>query len=190
MGAESETKWTSLERANFMVSVVSLITSAAVAIALFYYGDKLENAKWKNQTLVTKKLKLYEEMMPNLNHVLCYMCDYGTYKEYTPLEIIRMKRDLNLTFYTNRDLFSQSFQDEYKSFMDSLCFKPFSGQWDSQFRKSHHYVARGFEEIHGDTAWQEEWNEMFAGGSARKKEIEEAYYRMMHDLLVDAGMNE
>ncbi|MFD3003185.1 hypothetical protein ACFS7Z_22680 [Pontibacter toksunensis] len=185
-----DNNWNSLEKAKFIVSVLSTIITLTLTIGLFYYGNKVENAKWRNQTLITKKLELYESMMPKFNAILCYMNHFGTFKEHSPKQIIDFKRELNLEFYTNKDFFSKEFQNEYLKFIDTLCFKPYSGQWDSKIKKQMIYSKAGYEEIHGANTWQSSWNDMFSNNPSDKVEISASYYRMMDYFMNDMGFKE
>ncbi|TYA78396.1 hypothetical protein [Seonamhaeicola marinus] len=184
---ENKKIWNSLERAKFIMSVITALISLFLTIGLFYYGNKYEKTKWTNQTLTTKKLELYESMMPKFNAILCYMNDYGTFKEHSPKEIIDFKRSLNLTYYTNRDFFSPDFKKEYLNFIDNLCFENYSGKWDSQIKKDFSYSKAGYEKMNHENPWDNSWNEMFTNETVNKKEIENSYYRLMNLFIDDMG---
>lgn len=180
--------WNSLERAKFIMSVIATLISLSLTIGLFFYGNRYEKAKWTNQTLTSKKLNLYEDMMPKFNAILCYMNEYGTFKEHSPKQIIEFKRDLNLTYYTYKDFFSEDFKKEYLNFIDTLCFNGFSGKWDSEIKKKFLYSKIGYEKLNGKNTWNNKWNNMFTDQpSADKKEIESSYYRLMNLFMKDMG---
>lgn len=178
-------KWSSLDKAKFILSIFTTVFTALLTIGILYYGNKIENSKWKNQTLISKKIELYDNMMPKLNDILCYFNQYGTYKDYTPLEIIKLKRELNKTFYTNKSFLPKSLQKEYIKFIDTLCFEPYGGSWDSRLRMNAVYNRRGYIEQHGDSLWNEQWNKkLFTGEKSDRITISKSYDKIM-TLFVD-----
>ena len=177
-----------------MVDVLSLIVSTLLTIGLFIYGGRIASSQWTNQKLVEKRINLYDKCMPLLNDILCYQMLYGNFKELSPVDIIDRKRQLDRIFYTQKVFLSDDFQEEYKRFIDTLCFTPFSGMYiDAKINADSSIHKVGFlkyhNEIKKDTVkWNEGWNEHFINNTSRNDEIENSYYLLMNLLSKDIGV--
>jgi hypothetical protein len=64
--------WNSLEIAKLTISAATPIVVGFLGIVIHRATKSFEHKQWKNQKLVEKKIRIYEEMCPILNDILCY----------------------------------------------------------------------------------------------------------------------
>jgi hypothetical protein len=87
---------------------------------------------------------------------MCYLTFIGRWKDLTPLEVIKIKRDMDRLFFSFAPLFSQQALDAYRDF-SGACFSPYSGwSMDAQIRSG--FVRR--REAQPD-AWDPKWEKLF-----------------------------
>ena len=105
---------------------------------------------------MTTRLERWQEIAPLLNDLLCFFMLFGHFKEVTPPEAIKRKRQLDRAAYANQHIFGESFLKAYNDFM-SLGFKTYVrvGQ-DALIRAR--VASQKFER--GST-WQDSWMELF-----------------------------
>jgi hypothetical protein len=127
--------WSSLEKAQFWVSVLQVIASAGVSIAIFYYGHKysevaaFEADRAQKFAQVTKqRIAIWDKVAGDINDIYCYFLFVGDWKHLTPDDIIQRKRSLDKTMYSYRPFFTDEFFGKYMNFIDST-YKPFGG-WE------------------------------------------------------------
>ncbi len=112
--------------------------SADVASFAMLYGFRFAKAhdrrQWANQKLTEKRLQLFDELMPQLNDLMCYFKEVGRWKEFEPPALIESKRNLDKAIYVNEPLFSNEFRQGYFAYVNA-CFKPYVGErMDAQLR--------------------------------------------------------
>jgi hypothetical protein len=112
--------WTSLE-------VVKLALSALIPIAVIGVGclvsratSRLESVQWANQTVIQRRLDIFQQVAPKLNRLLCFAVFVGSWKEITPADAIRLKRETDEIMYVDRVLFSPELFDAYLVFMRTI----------------------------------------------------------------------
>ena len=67
--------------------------------------------QWTNQRLIEKRLTLYDTVAPQLNALLCFYTWIGYWKDISPDDVIRAKRELDRTFHIYRYLFDDDVYD-------------------------------------------------------------------------------
>jgi hypothetical protein len=112
--------WTSLE-------VVKLVLAALIPIAVIGVGyivsratSRLESVQWANQTVIQRRLDIFQQVAPKLNRLLCFAVFVGSWKEITPADAIRLKRETDEIMYVDRVLFSPELFDAYLVFMRTV----------------------------------------------------------------------
>jgi hypothetical protein len=65
-------------------------------------------------------------MAPCLNQLLCFFTWVGDFRSIDPPRAIEIKRELDRTFFANRQLFSSAFEQRYLAFIDAY-FQPWTG---------------------------------------------------------------
>src|SRR5690242_16137107 len=109
------------------VQVVTIIVDAATPVTVLVLGAifarasrKIEQVQWANQTVVTRRLEIYDKLAPGLNRLLCFATFVGTWKDTDPRKAIAIKRELDQTMYANKVLFPDELFTAYHQFMTVL----------------------------------------------------------------------
>lgn len=148
--------WNSLE-------IIKLIVAASTPIVVIIIGylinkalKKYENIQVRNRTILEKRLKIYDIVVPKLNDLLCFHCFIGNWKELTPIKIIEHKRFLDKKMYIYAPLFSEEIINRYNDFIH-ICFETYSG-WGHDAKIRSLYKRR--EEY--NKKWNKKWNLLFS----------------------------
>jgi len=108
-----------------------------------------------NQRIVEKRIEIYERIGPKLHDIISFYCYSGNWKEITPLEIRRLKKELDEEININSPLFSNDLGKKYNDFM-LLCFVSFSG-WEHKEKIKSLYEIRQEQNVE----WKDEWIQFF-----------------------------
>jgi hypothetical protein len=144
------------------LEIVKVVISASIPIAIFAAGAFLaregrryEERQWIRRKRYDTRLERWQEISEPLNDLLCFFMLFGHFKEVTPVDAIKRKRQLDRAVYANRHTFGESFLTAYDSFM-SLCFRTFVAVGrDALIRAS---VASQRRER---PLWDPEWDRLF-----------------------------
>jgi hypothetical protein len=117
--------WTSLEIAKLVVGILTPIAVVILGIFVARATARIEQTQWASQKVVEYRLKIYENVAPKLNGLLCFYTFVGRWKEITPTEVLRLKRELDEDIYVYRMLFSPHLFETYQTFMETL-FKTYA----------------------------------------------------------------
>lgn len=163
-----------------MSAVGSVVTPVIVVII----GVILARRQNQNQELLKARIEYYKSLVPDLNTLMCYMTFIGSWKDYSPLEIVELKRRLDQNFYCAAPLFSEPVRASYLSF-EKVCFSTF-GNWGSDARiRSGAYRRR--QAWRRQPEWDPAWNSMFTKADETPilgTELEKI--RSMYDQLIAA----
>jgi hypothetical protein len=102
---------------------VSVATALAVVVVGYYLTSatkRVEAMQWASQTVIERRLEIFSVVAPKLNRLLCFALFIGTWKDLTPHDVIRLKREADETMHVNRFLFSDELFATYVGFMDTL----------------------------------------------------------------------
>jgi hypothetical protein len=180
-------QWTDIVSALGAVITPLLV----LVIGIFINGNvrRLEQQEWRNQELIEARLERYDGVATPLNQILCYFTYIGTWKDFTPPEIVQLKRDLDMKFFIAAPLFSPQVKKRYERFM-KLCFKPF-GPWgrDAKLRTKVPNRRKPF-----GNKWQPGWDDMFEVrddvflSGKQLEEIRDAYNDLIVLFMADVGL--
>lgn len=112
--------WTSLEIVKLVVSALIPITVVGVGYVVSRATRRLEAVQWANQTVIERRLDIFQQVAPKLNRLLCFAIFVGRWKEVTPADAIRLKRETDEIMYVHRVLFSRTLFDAYLAFIGTL----------------------------------------------------------------------
>lgn len=112
--------WTSLEIVKLVVSALTPIAVVGVGYIVSRATSRLESVQWANQTVIQRRLDIFQQVAPKLNRLLCFAVFVGSWKEITPADAIRLKREADEIMYVNRVLFSPELFDAYLAFTRTL----------------------------------------------------------------------
>lgn len=102
---------------------VNALTPLAVVVVGYVLNRRLrriEQVRWANQTVISRRLEIFTEVAPKLNRLLCFGTFVGRWKEVTPAQAIVLKRELDESMFANRILFSDRLFVAYEEFMRTL----------------------------------------------------------------------
>ena len=114
------TPWNSLEIVKLVLGVLTPLSVACLGWLVARRLKRLELVQWTNQRLIEKRLTLYDTVAPQLNALLCFYTWIGYWKDISPDDVIRAKRDLDRTFHIYRYLFDEDVYDAYHTFIHAL----------------------------------------------------------------------
>lgn len=112
--------WTILEVVKLVVSALIPIAVVGVGYFVSLATRRLESVQWANQTVIQRRLDIFQQVAPKLNRLLCFAVFVGSWKEVTPADAIRLKREADEIMYVNRVLFSPELFDAYLAFTGTL----------------------------------------------------------------------
>jgi hypothetical protein len=127
-------QWNSIEIATLAVAAVTPLTVAVVGYFVARAGQRHGHVQWANQTVLTRRLEIFNQVAPALNQLLCFATFVGGWKEITPQDAIALKRKVDEIMYTNRVLFSAELVEAYRDFMGALFAMWATTNADAQLR--------------------------------------------------------
>lgn len=176
--------WTWLEVARIGAGVLTPLTIAVLGVALHRITKRFEQAQWRGQKLVEKRLALYDDLAPLLNDVMCYFTFVGCWKDLSPSEVVALKRIIDKKVYVAAPLFSKAFFEACMRFQN-ICFETYSG-WGQDARLKTKFGRR--RDSHPD--WNAKWESAFSNVSSDPEEVRAAYSEVMRVLARDIGVTE
>jgi len=112
--------WNSVQIVTLIVSALTPITVVVLGVMFARASRRIEQVQWANQTVVTRRLDIFDKLAPGLNQLLCFATFVGGWKEIGPTQAIGIKRTLDEIMYANRVLFSEELFAAYHRFMRTL----------------------------------------------------------------------
>ncbi|SRR6266702_349125 len=112
--------WNSVQIVTLVVSALTPITVVVLGVLFSKASRRIEQVQWANQTVVTRRLDVFDKLAPGLNQLLCFGTFVGGWKETDPRKAITIKRDLDQIMYANKVLFSDELFAAYHRFMTVL----------------------------------------------------------------------
>ena len=112
--------WNSVQIVTVIVAAATPVTVAILGVIFARASRKIEQVQWANQTVVTRRLDVFDKLAPGLNQLLCFATFVGTWKDTDPRKAIAIKRDLDQIMYANKVLFSDELFAAYHRFMTVL----------------------------------------------------------------------
>lgn len=112
--------WNSLEIVKLAAEVLTPVSVAAFGWLVSHRLKQLELVQWTNQKLIEKRLALYDTIAPLLNRLLCFYTWVGPWKDISPDDVIRAKRELDQTIHIYRHLFDDDVYRAYQAYLDAL----------------------------------------------------------------------
>jgi hypothetical protein len=160
------------------LEVVKAAAAVAVPVIVAILGYRLnrraklwEASQWRNQELIRMRVEYYHSLAPQLNDLMCYFTFIGKWKQFSPPEVVAIKRAVDREFYSALPLFTPECETAYDRFIQT-CFSTF-GDWgeDAQLRTG--FVRR---RNIAPESWDRTWERMFThdeGQQVTEEEIRE-----------------
>jgi hypothetical protein len=136
----------------------------------------LKAIQYANQTVVGRRLEVFEQVAPKLNKLLCFFAFVGRWKEITPNEVLILKRDADEVMFTNRLLFSDALFGAYQAFTERFFAMFATVDGDALIRAR---IASSL----GDRRRLPWWNPDMAAMFARQLTCEPADAQLAYDQL-------
>jgi hypothetical protein len=176
--------WNSLEIAKLAVGFLTPVLLFALGIVVTRAARRIENAQWASRKLIERRIELHKDMAPKLNDLYCFFATVGHFRDITPPDALKVKRELDKLFFQNEQLFSPEFGSRYNRFIDS-CFK------HSRFAEDAKLIAQAewIREQRSYSGWDSSWNIMFipmtTDESKRTVPVQEENYRALMSTFAD-----
>jgi len=122
----SPSPWNSLEIAKLIAGLLTPVALAAFGVYIHRVTKRFEHLQWRSQKLIETRLKIYDDLAPQLNDLLCYFTYAGCWKELDPPVVVALKRTIDKKVFLGAPLFSELFFSACAEFQ-SLCFETYSG---------------------------------------------------------------
>ena len=172
--------WNSLKPAIIIIAALGPVIIVFLTIRFNRIKKRLINQHQTNQSVVEKRIKIYDLIGPKLNDILCFYSYTGNWKELTPVDILRLKRELDKDIHIKMPLFSDNLSTKYNSFI-RLCFVSHSG-WEHDEKIKSLYELRQ-EHILG---WKDDWIPYFDTNNV----VEATTLKARYDELIEFFKNE
>jgi hypothetical protein len=176
--------WNSLEIAKLTAGLLTPAALAFFGVYIHRLTKRFEDLQWRSQKLIETRLKIYDELAPQLNDLLCYFTYVGCWKDLNPPEVIALKRTIDKKVFLAAPLFSESFFSACMEFQN-LCFETYSG-WGRDALLRAQFERR---EKARPNEWKAEWKECFSDSASDPKAIRAAYKEIMEAFAVDIGVH-
>ena len=151
----TEQIWDSLKIPIMIMATLAPIVIAFLAIRFNRTIKRLKKKHQTNQRRIEKRIEIYDRIGPKLNDLFCFYCYNGNWKEITPIDIIRLKKELDKDMNVYSPLFSNNISEKYDDFM-RLCFVSFSG-WEHKEKIKSLYEIRQEHNVE----WNDDWIQFF-----------------------------
>jgi hypothetical protein len=179
-----ESDWNSLEIAKLLVSGATPLLVLLMGWIINHRLKAMEHRQWTSQRAIDKRLEVFENLVPELNDLLCFYTRIGNWKEHSPVDIVARKRSLDKKANIYAPLFSSSFIKEYNNFMN-LCYRTYAGHGvDAKLRTS----AKRYREA--NSAWQVHWDDFFdAEDYPSKDDVRQAYDTLTRHIVAEVRID-
>jgi hypothetical protein len=191
---ESGSDWTSLEVAKLIVPVIASAILAYVGFRIEEQISSFNNIADRNQktiehnqkvfdSVIQKRISLYDDIGRRLNQMFAYYMYIGKWKELSPVDITKSKRELDETIFTYRPFFSNKFINLYLS-LENEMFESFQG-WgkDASLRTAMTHRPETYSPSNngGGNNWNSAWADRFTGEN-NTTAIRETYSKLISEL--------
>ncbi len=175
--------WNSLKIA---ILIIATLAPIIIAFLVFRYNRIIKRLNKKHQTnqrIVEKRIEIYDRIGPKLNDILCFYCYSGNWKEITPIDIIRLKKELDKDIKIYTPLFSNDLSKKYIDFIH-LCFVSFSG-WEHKEKIKSLYEIRQEHNVE----WNDDWIQFFDTNNVIEAiKMKERYIELIESFKKDLSL--
>lgn len=177
--------WSSLEIAKLLVSALTPVAVLLFGLWVNRLLKRFEHVQWANQKVIEKRLSVFDDLAPLCNDVLCYFTYVGCWKEISPPQAVKLKRQLDRIVHINAPLFSPSFVTTYNGFIDA-CYATYSG-WGQDAKLRAKYERR--RDAAGQE-WNPAWERCFTAPDdvSEPAAVSNAYLKLMVCLSREIGI--
>ena len=120
--ARQHSAMTPADQIALLNACATALTPVAV-LAVGYWLDrrvkKVEHFREREHRITETRFQLYKEIGFQLNDLFAYFSYVGLWKELSPADIVRRKRELDRHVYTYQQVFGRAFFEHYIVFMQA-----------------------------------------------------------------------
>ena len=171
--------------------VVGALTPISVGLLGFYVNSRvkgLEQEQWQSRKIVEKRIEFFEKVAADLNALLCFYTWVGVWKEFSPPQVIAVKRRLDKEFHVHRYLIGEDVFGRYNDFVERL-FTVFTGPGQDALLRATLTSENGDRTLHSNHKWEEKWRACFDEAKAvDRAEIRRAYAALMQSFQSAIGL--
>jgi len=171
----SEQIWSSLK---IPIMIIAALAPVIIVFLVIRYNRIIKGLNKKHQTnqgLIEKRIEIYDRIGPKLNDILSFFCYSGNWKDLTPIDMMRLKKELDQDINTNAPLFPDDLSKKYFGFIH-LCFVSHSG-WEHEEKIKSLYEIRQEHYVE----WNDDWIPYFDTNNV----VEAIKLRETHNELKD-----
>jgi len=177
------------EMLKLLIQFLTPVTVLGLGWYLNQRLKKIDFNHWSNQKVIEKRLEIYDEIAPKLNMLLCFYTWIGDWKEISPDDVMRAKRELDKALNIYRHLFDDNVYSSYQSYAH-LLFEHYVGAgMDAKFLTT--IIGPGGDRSgHCSYDWNKEWNDSFSIKDVPQiNDVRESYYDLMNNLKASIGLS-
>lgn len=184
-------EWNSLEITKLVVPIVSSLILATVGMKISMDLATFKSAIDRNDkmidSVVQKRIKLYDDIGAKLNGMFAYYMYLGKWKEMSPEDVVKSKRQLDEIVYTYQPFFSQEFFGAYQA-LEKAMFDSYTG-WgnDAKLRTRSLYRNTYYRPADKTSAWNTQWSSAFTDED-NSEAIRSAYSMLITRLPLELGI--
>jgi hypothetical protein len=163
---------------------LSALGAIATPLVVLVLGFTLTRRQSRSEELLKARLDYYRSLIPKLNDLMCYLTFIGDWRDVSPPEVVRLKRDLDRELNCAAPLFSDTVKPAYDAFMNH-CFRTFNEWGSDPLIMSSAYRRR--QAWRPPEGWEQSWDGSFAYSDAEVISGSELMsIRSAYDTLVKA----
>lgn len=161
-----------IEYAKLLASLITPVVILVLGIWVKRIAIEYERRISLNDRIIEKRVNIYETIGKDLNDIYVFLIQVGQWKELTPMEVIKKKRNVDKIMYINRPYWSDSAFDSYAAFM-AASFETWTGVGEDA--KIIAYTEE-FEEL---PQWNAGWASYFSSKEPDTNSIRQTYRNLM-----------
>lgn len=170
-----------LEKWKVLLSILTPL----VLVALTYVVNNAIQEKGavltRQEQILSEKQKIYSDFGSRLNMIYIYVVDVGDFRSFTPIQIVKAKREADQKFFMYRPYWSAKTEQNYNTFM-SAAFQVYNGAGlPAKIKTSSAEKVAAYNIDH--LSWDNTWDAYFTG--AADSEISDKYNDLVSSLLAD-----
>lgn len=165
--------WSSLEIVKLIISISTPIIIVLIGFWINQRLKRLEHLQWTRQKLIDKRIQIFDLLIPKINDVYCYFIRVGSWKDFSPIQIISFKRDIDKIAHVNAALFEDGFLVKYEHLMKCF-YDTFRGKGtDSKILADPDEYRKYYSE---EGEWNVEWDNLFDTNKAiNRADVKKSY---------------
>lgn len=163
-----------------------MVISALIPLSVVFlgylvgrYSKRYDERMSLHGKIIEKRVELFEQISQPLNDIYIYIIRVGSWKEYTPDEIIQKKRKADTLMYSNRPYWTEMLFSTYESFMGAA-FETYTGHaCDAKIRSNYN----SYEDLPN---WSDDYVKLFSK-KVDKEQLHKTNEKLMQVFAQEFG---